>query len=502
MQRILTLFLTVLVVGSMVASPAMAAPSDDLDFSDDKTPDPYIEWDTVTVATHDAANMSGPTSYYNDNGEPDSLNASLNSSLDEQVGVRYDKIDATAYGVFPRADSQTSPRGVSAVDDAADWTKDVSGSAGTASITDADGSTAGSVPAVQFSTSSQTSGDISTFTYSNFTSLDDAEKRVPLVGMNVDSLESGAEVQVRFEESDGDYVVATASESADATADTTITTGANNGLIWQEKVENMPVQGTGDGQMASVDSITVAIVDANAQVTVFGLDTARKSPVDLGETMEDTDGDGELEETTIQETTSGGVIGLTEMSSLPSMFDSATIYDLEVYGVQHRMSDLTAEEDYSVEFSDAENYAYPRMLEYNARLTPPSAIDLTYSGGELKAHQGLISDRYKTVEMAEGVSDTAFENITSWTAVSDQYTSANTTHTLDKTIQVGQSYAIHAVIVLQNDDESDMKAKSIGAGGGGGFWSGGSAVGSFVNGIIASIAGIAATLGIISRKGS
>ena len=502
MKKLLSVFLAVLLVGSVFAVPAAAAPSDDLNFDDDRTPDPTIEWDTVEKATHDNQNMSSALGYYDDSGDPTTLNASLNSSLDEQVGVEYDKIDADAYGTFPRVSGEDTPLDVSAVDDSGDWTKDMAGSAGSATITDADGSIAGDAPAVEFSASSQTSGDVAKFTYSNFSSLDDGEKRVPFIGANFDSLPSGTEVQFRIEEDDGDYVVANASQAADASDDTTMTaTNGATGVVWQNKIESMPVQGSGDGQLNSIDSVTVTIEDGDGTVTLYAFDSARKSAVTIGETMTDSDGDGELEATTIEDNT-GGVVGLTEQSTLPSMFSDALIHDMEVYGVQFRMSDLVAEDDYRIEFSDADNYAFDRKLEFYGRITPPSAIDLTYSGGELTDRQGFISDRYKTVEIAEGISDTDFENVSSWTSVSDQYTGVNETHTLDSTIQVGQSYGVHGVIVLQNEEESEIKANSIGAGGGGGFWSGGNPVGTFVNGILASLAAIAASLGIISRRGS
>lgn len=498
MKRIFAAFAAVLVVFSMAAGPAMAAPSDDLDFDDDKTPDPLIEWDTVEVESHNNSAMDSSVSYYDDSGNVQELNASLNSSLNESVGVEFDKIDADAYGTFPRVDGENTSLSVSAVDDSGDWTKDVSGSAGSATITDDDGSTAAGVEAVEFSTSSQTSGDVAKFTYNNFTALDDGEKRVPFVGASFENLPAGTLVQFRFEDSDGDYVAANASTTTNASAAEGVTDGANSGVVWQEKIQNLPVKGSGDGQMSELSSVTVTIEDGDGTVTLYALDAARKSAVDLGDTWDAADGESD----TIQETSTGGVIGLTNASTMPSMFSDATIHDYEVYGVQFRLSDLMDEDDYSVEFSSADNYAFPRKVEIYGRLTPKSAIDLTYSGGSLQTEQGFISDRYKVAEVAEGISDTDFENVSSWSDVTSSYDGVNETQTLDDTVQVGQSYGIHTVIVLQNDDESEIKAKSVGAGGGGGFWSGGNPIGSFINGIIAGGVAIMASLGLIAKRGS
>lgn len=447
-QTILSFALVAMVLSGGLAGVATAAMGNSA-INYEEGPDVYVHEKRVDIATHDRAEMDSVLNYYGDNGGMKHLPATQNDSLDETVAVRYDKINDSDLRKFPRDGSNS-------IVDASSWTKDVSGSAGSASITDT--TTAPGVEAVQLSTSSQSSGDVAKFTASsNISITTDPEKRVLFATFNVDTLDSGAETTVRAVDSDGDYKAAEINASESTDTRNVAATATGNGYVFQQKLVDLPTEGSGDGTFDGIQKVVVVTNDADSSITITGIDLERKSIDDLGETMRDTNGDGEDEATTITEVETGGEVKLTGLDTLPSMFDDAIITDLGVFGVEYRSSDAEAD-DVSMNFSDAANYpGYPSKLDAYERVKVPTAIDLSHNNLELRAEQKFIGERYKTARVAEGTGDTDFTNISSWTDVSDSYTSKGDTHTLDSSIQPGQEYVWNGVLVLQSDEVKDLK---------------------------------------------
>lgn len=442
------------VVGAVGAAVA-AGGNDELNWDADSADDWYVYEDTLTVAEHNRSAMSSPLQFYNDNGDVDELPAQLNESIDNPVSVRADMVHADAYGIFPRKDAESGDNSASAVD-ASEWTSDLSGSAGSGSVSAT--TTPGGVDAVSISTSSQTSGDVATFTYSNFSISTDPAKRVPLLGVNVNTLDSGADVQVRFEDGGGDYAQAVINASATSSSKDVIANATGNGYIWQHKLADMSVQGD-DGTLDSIEKIEVRVVDADADVSIFAVDAEHKTTLTFGERTTD---DGETK--TIEEVHAGGYQSLSALSTMGSWANDATISDLKVSGVEYRMSNLEAA-DVSTNFTSADAYpSFPTKLKQSGGLVVPSAIDLSHSGLSLRVEQSLVDERYKTFRYAEGVGDKDAEDVDSWTDASNQLGGAGDTIVVDDTIQPGATIMPQEVVVLTADEVSNLRATGGGAG--------------------------------------
>jgi hypothetical protein len=86
----------------------------------------------------------------------------------------------------------------------------------------------------------------------------------------------------------------------------------------------------------------------------------------------------------------------------------------------------------------------------------------------------MPGERYKTVEVAEATGDTGFDDIDSWSDVTDSYGSSEVT--LDSTVSSGTVYAVSYDVVLTNG-EVDTIESAVGGGAGpmdsgnGGVWS-------------------------------
>lgn len=487
-KRLFAVAMAVLLVAQIPA--AVAGAPGGLNYEEEKTPNPYISAQTVTIAEHDRSEMTSPLQYYDDNGDLASLEATYNDSQETPFTFRADQIDAAAYTKFPRE------HGNSAIN-ASEWTTS-SGAGSSMTVSQTDGATAAGVDSVELNASVAT-GETASATYSNFSAIDtDPKKRVARFIGNVDSLESGAEVQLRFVDSDGDYKALVINSSETASADDVIGASTGQGYVAQERLSNLATDtSAGDGTFDDIAEVTVHVEGGDATVTMVGLDVESKSEFVLGETYNSTSEDYE----DVSERHAGGDMSLsvTSLSTMGAVFDDATIRNLEVSEVRYRFADLTDADDYSVEFSDAPAYSYPRKLEIYGRISVPTAIDLTHSGLALEMRQGLISQKYATVEVAEGVGDTAFENISSWTSKSDVFTAQGDVHELDGTVAVDQEYAIHGVFLLQQSDEDAMKSSSSESGGGGFWGGGGNPIMSFFDWLIAGALAIGGSLAVWRR---
>ena len=139
-------------------------------------------------------------------------------------------------------------------------------------------------------------------------------------------------------------------------------------------------------------------------------------------------------------------------------FDSAEINGLEI-PMEFRASDLEADEqDVNVTFSEAAQYPnFENRMEAYYRLELPSAYDLSYANAALKQDVTLPNSRYQTVEVAEGASDTDFDDISGWVDVLGSVSSQGDTVTLDDTIQPGQEIAFHTTVLVTDDEKSELQ---------------------------------------------
>jgi hypothetical protein len=464
-------------------APAGAATGPNLNYSNEDTPNPYVHESTLTVAEHDMAAMDGLKDYYDDSGELAEIDATVNSSQDERLGFRADKVVIPSLQEYPRVDGEDGSNPNTWLN-ASNWTTSTTDSTNVSpSLPDADGTTATGVDAVQFSTTGMGAGDDATATFGESTNItNDVTKRTLQFTGQINDL--SGDIQIRLVDSDGGYYYANATTGDNSSEDWAIANATGDGYVYQEKVSNLNKSGSPD----SIDKIEVKAHDDNVNIVITGLDVETKGTFNLGEVSHDFDGDGDETRRVISEINNDpnepgpGVVKYTERSALGDELASAVIHDLEVYNVRYQASDLSSSDDYEVEFSDAEDYGgYDKQLEHHARLHVISAIDLTHGNLEVRDDQGLVSERFKTAEIATATGSTNLTNVSdsSYSDVSSNYGTAGQTRTLKSSgINAGENIIVHMVVVLSDDEANAMMGSAVSGGPSGssggflsGFWS-------------------------------
>ena len=474
----LTQLTVALLVLSVLATPALAA-----GFNTSEGPNPTYSYD-VEKDTH---NMSWGTSnadalvYENNDGNQDRLDAKVNESARNPITFTATDIELADLGGLPHAESTSAL-------DASEWT--TSG----ASVSDAE--TAPGVDAVRVSTSGVSSGTEDTATFSNLSLTSDEEKRFLQLGLDVDELDSGATVEVRVIDEGGDKKIATINNSADPTNAEVVADGTGEGWFFQHRLGDMNTIADGDGNFDNIESIEVAVIDGDADVSISTLNVEKLSQYQLGETMVE-NSDGEWESETITEVTSAGPISITSLGSMGAAFDSAIIHELTVDTLQTAAQ--VPSEDVSTDFSEDTNNTYPgyhgtATIEIRNGLV--DAYDLSYSNVKLVDTQSLGTDRYLAVEYAEDVGDTNFSDISdsAYSSITTSYTTQGEEVEVDSTIQPGDESVMKYELRL-NQDEFAALQQTASSGGFMGSESGGPLSG-LINWIVAGVMGIAGLLGM------
>lgn len=487
-------------MASMGVLAAQTGNGDDINPAADPAQNPHIETD-VTKEKHDMDEFgtgdSGLLTYYDNDGDATALPASVNDSMENPVSYTPTHIDVDEYGAFPHGEEDVSGLNASY------WTTDEAGTAGSISVDDT--TVQPNVEAVQVATSGQSSGDSATATFDNFSITSDEDKRMLIVGADVNTLDSGAHVEVRAVDEDGDYKAIEANTSADTAADATWTDSAGDSRIAQVRLGELDTEGSGDGNFDNIEEIEVVVQDGDFDGELSILNADSMSQYDFGDQRVDTDDDGEMDDTeTLREPE--GEVSVTGLDTLGSAFDSATIHGV-TYEATFEAAHLDAD-DAAANFTSAEDYqSYDRLGDTYYRLTLEDTYDLSYANAELKDEVSLPETRYRTVEYAEGTGDTDMENVSDWTETTDSYDEKGKSVTLDSTIQPGQDIVFHSN-ALYTDAEmdaifSDGEGEEAESGGGGGMFGGGG--GGILDAIISPIGGaisaVLAFLGIKRRSG-
>jgi len=462
--------LALAVLLSVVATPVAAAGGIGWG-GDSKAPNPTVNSE-VTIDEWNAADFSGPLQYYDDSGDAAQLPASVNASNDNPVTLTATDIAFEQNDEFPRLDAEDGENTASALD-ADEWT--------TSGATVSSTTTAPGVDALNYAGSASSDSA----TYSNFT-VEDGEKGYLTIAADINSASGTPTLQLT--DGDGDYVEVTLYDATgDASNDTLLANSTGEGMVLQEQVGDLTVQGGGDGTFDSTEEITVS-GDIDADVSV--LDAERTRELTFGERAEDTDDDDELETVTITEPR--GEYAVTGMDTLDDVMSDATIYGVTV-DAEFQASDLQDDEDVSAEFSESSDYPqWDQLGQISYRLELPTAFDLSYANTELVDEPSLPSERYKSVEIAEGTEDTEFSEIESWTSVTSSYDGSEEI-SLDSTVSTDTSYDISYDVVLTNGEVSAMEDAAMGGGAGpmdsgnGGLWD---KIISIPGGIVAAVLGI------------
>lgn len=428
--------LTILMMSGVGSAAAMNAPQQNSAINYSEGPNPYVHEDQLTINKHSMGSMD-VLQYYGDNGNVKSLPATLNQSRHESFAVRYDRINASAYGVFPRNSN------ASAID-ASEW---ASNSPMTVSQTN--GATASGVDSIQFESSGASSTTTATATYDNFSALGDAQKRVIYVTYNVDSASAGSDIVLRVNAKSG------------AHKDVSLANTTGDGYVKQVKLNSVTTQGT--GSFDYIENLSVRVSGADATGTITGLDAEKKTKTVLGKHWNATSEQSEE----FYNVSDGGYQDLTSLSTMGDAFSSAELHKLHVFDVRYEASQLDAS-DVNVTWSDASSYPnYAKLLDDYNRIRVPSAIALDHQGLSLMANQRYVSDRYLTVQYASNTGSADWGNISSWNSLSGKYTGMGDKHVLVSAVQAGSNIVWHGKIKLTQDQVSAAQDIPQNTGGGG-----------------------------------
>jgi len=271
-----------------------------------------------------------------------------------------------------------------------------------------------------------------------------------------------------------------------------IANATGSGIVYQTQLGDLSTLGTGDGSFDGIDSVDVEVADGNADVTFAAINLEKMRPWVFGEQKVDTDSDGDLETETIEEPS--GYYPVTGLETLGDDFSGAQAHDIR-FPVGYSASDLSDSDDAEINITETPEGKYPDyqfQVDAYYRLSLPQQYDLSHSGVSLTDTQSMPSSRYVTVEYAEGVSDTDWSDISSWTDVTGSYAAEGSNITLDSTVQPGSEYAVHYQYVVTDSNKKTMKASGLGGLGGGGKEDSGGIFGS----ILAVVASILSVLGL------
>jgi len=264
--------LALAVLLSVVATPVAAAGGIGWG-GDSKAPNPTFNAD-VTVDEWSGADFDEALQYYDDSGDAAQLPASVNASNDNPITLTATDIAFEQNDEFPRKSEEDGENTASALD-ADEWT--------TSGATVSSTTTAPGVDALNYAGSASSDSA----TYSNFT-VEDGEKGYLTIAADINSASGTPTLQLT--DGDGDYVEVTLYDATgDASNDTLLANSTGEGMVLQEQVGDLTVQGGGDGTFDSTEEITVS-GDIDADVSV--LDAERTRDLAFGERLVETD-DGE-----------------------------------------------------------------------------------------------------------------------------------------------------------------------------------------------------------------
>ncbi|WP_435102977.1 hypothetical protein [Halarchaeum sp. P4] len=397
----------------------------------------------VTKDVHRVGDWSA-IQYESDSGSLSSLNASVNESATNPVTLVATDINFSDAGAFPHGDSNASAL------DASEWTE--------SGLTVSETSTASGVDAVGVATNgSMAAGNSASASYA--ASVDsDENKRYVQIFADVSTLDSGTHATVRVVDQDGDYKRLIIDSSNQTNAADVLANSTGEGFVSQRQLGKLTTQTASgsDGTFDDIQSVEVHVQDGDLEASFSVVNVEKMSKYVLGEQKADTDDDGTMDETrTVYEPS--GAYGVTGFDTLGDAFSDAVVHNADI-AMNFSTADLSKESDAHVEFTTASGWPdFKWMVDVYYRLELPAQYDLSYSNAELTSEVKLPASRYQTVEVAEGIGDTEFSEVSSWTDVTSKFDSRGETVTLDSTIQSGQAIGLHFEYPVTDGEKSEFK---------------------------------------------
>ena len=472
---------TVLVACMLVATPVAAQENQTINFEHENAPNFYIAHDK-TKAVHDMQ-WSSWTVYEDDQGDLADLDVSLNDSEDIDNPFSFTVTDIN------ESDFHRSPvdkENVSLLE-ASEWT--------TTGATVSDVETAAGVEALRIEASA---GD--TAEMSNFSVTSDENKRVLGIALDVNSLGSGATMDISVVDEDGDAKTVMVADGA-SESDQLIANGTGEGYLLQHRLGDLPTEANGDGTFSNIQRVEVAVSGGAADVEIAALNVEKKSEWVLGSEKYQADDDDELETRDITEVDTAGDISITSLDTMGATFDDAQLHDL-TFPAEKRLSDLDMANLMVEQKQTGNQYpGYYGTTTVYARLGLVDAYDISNANAVLKANQTFPSNYLVGVQVKEGVSDdTAFADIDGWTDETATFTTQDETYVVDQTIQSGQDHVLK--ITIKHPTKEMFNAYVTMGGGGGGFFGGGGFIGGFFEWFMGGLAAVLGLLGIGAARSS
>ena len=441
----------------LAGSAAAQTGGNQLNFEYDLVHDPFVTAD-VTVETHEPE--FSQFDYIADDDSVQSLaGATLAEREDEEtphnpVRVRADLIDIDDYRRFP-ADLTTTNADDEEVDasalDSAFWTTDVSGSSGSMSVTEDE-------DALNVTTTGQTTGDVATASFTDFTIGDGEQRRVLQLVANVNQLAADAVVTVSVVDAASNSVSAVIDSSADAAAASTIATAQGSGIIYQQQLGEL----TGGESLDTIEAVHIEVSDADADVTFHGFNLESASRWQFGQ-REQTDADNELITETVYEQT--GWFGITDLSTLYSTdrFAKAVLEKVE-YDAEFRASELpSGYVQYTFEDSGRSDFDRRMRYVYNFQFPSAYSLDIQLGSWYDEVVFKYPADRYMAVEAATGLTEQVGLDSTDdveWTSRTSSYVGAGEGEnvSLSSTPTVDGVMAVKGDVLYRSKEEQEATA--------------------------------------------
>ncbi|WP_144900884.1 twin-arginine translocation signal domain-containing protein [Halobellus captivus] len=493
-------------VGAAAATAATAgvgaAQSDAVpNFDSEYTPIPHVEGAQFRVGEHDASDM-GALDYVDNDGNVQSFTDEFGAVLapdpeDEDephnpVGFHPSRIQTEEYTAFPRGetyddgDDEDAP--VRAVD-STHWSTDEADTSGSITVEDADDD------ALSISTSGQGSGDVASATFSDFEiGSGEARKTIQLV-LDIDQLEAGAVVDVNVVDASGSSVTASIDPDADEADDSTIAIEQGSGIVYQTEIGELD----GGTDLDTLDELIVEVSEANAELTIHGINLELDSEWSFG-TRETYDSeDEEIQTETLVEP--AGMTWITSLSSLTEQFGDATIVDLE-YEVEVR-ADEAPLSNWEIEVSDVERSEETKKYHLVGGLEIPGGLYEVevVEPGTLVDEVRHPDSVYQSVEYAHDLSELPtideVDNV-EWTDATSVLEDGDS----DSEVEISTTVTAGDTIGLNYDlrEGEQIVNAMVGSSGGGGAApaSGGGFMSSIWGWVTAGVTGILGAIGIAS----
>jgi len=493
--------LAVFAVFALVATGAASAATYQLNAEADAHPDTYFQESHLTVESHNQSTMDW-LEYEGDNGKTKTVKAHVNGTESgAKVSYLATHLEDEDLLQYPRQSGEEN--NTISWADASAWTSTTG-----VSVTEDDGATAAGVDSLKIATDgSLSSGSSANVAYTEQSITSDAQKRYLQLVLDVDDLESSATVEFQVRDGNGDYVTAEINASRSATASDVIASETAQGVVYQEQLGKLTVEGSGDGSLDAVEEVRIVTKNGDATVHVTGLNVQKKSMWDFGDervpdTSTDTSDDYTSQAVYDHE---GGRIEASSLQGFASVFEDATVHNLRYLDVRYAMED--SPETVNATFTEADNYPnFPYVLDLSYSRTIPSAYDLTHGDLTLKTEQSFLANRYLNLRYAEGVGDKSASEVDSsaWIDLSGALGEKGKTLTADSTVQSDTTYIVEVDAKLLEDqyDALQQSGSSGGFWGGSGSGSGGNPFTSLYNWIAGGIAGLLSMVGIKAKAGS